>query len=151
MSEETVRNHIRAALEAIVATKKAELHAFRDASEAMNKSADEMMAPIIVALKEMQDKVAPIVRCQIEIEDAIYGHRAAVYFGMRSGELAEHSVKIQSGGRDTRFQVDVFRVGFNAGGIKEYYFDSAEDVVNFVLEAAGEHVASRQVLLERKA
>ena len=99
-----------------------------------------MMSPVVSALTELQKEVSAVIECAVEAD----GPRVTIYFGTRSERLGlnDHSIKIESWGTDTRFQLEVERMGFYGGRAREYMFDTAEEVVQFVVDAAAERVAS---------
>lgn len=148
MSEENIRNHLRAALNEIVASEKYRLHKFYDDSDVNRDASIEMMGPIIEALNALKNEIVG-VEFELEVSTEFCGTKATAYFGARVGELAEQSISIESKGKDTKFRVENFRVGFGVEPRVDY-FELPEDALKVVIEAAGHHMAMRQVLDERK-
>ena len=76
MAQESIRKHLRAALDEVLSVEKARLHKLYDESDADIAVRVKMMGPIIEALNSLNQEVGSVEG--LEISPAPHGHMATV-------------------------------------------------------------------------
>lgn len=147
MSEESVRKHLRAALEEVLSTEKARLHKLYDESDADIAGRIKMMGPVVEALNSLKGEVGDVEG--LEIFPAPHGHMVTI--GLDSS-ASRQSLSISTNIGNAKFQVqEHLYYTFSSDSFdKLHEFSSTEDVLKLVVDAVGKHIASNQVLNERK-
>ena len=147
MKEETIRKHLRAALEEVVSAEKENLHNFYDKSDADIADRIKIMEPIITSLNLLKAEVGVVEG--LDISPAPHGHMVTV--GLNAS-ASRTSLSISTNIGNTKFQVEERHYySFSAESSEEHHeYSSAEEVMKLVVELVGKHIASNQVLSERK-
>jgi hypothetical protein len=146
MSEKNIRKHLRAALEEVISAEKSRLHEVYDEIDAATVGCIKMMTPVIEALISLKAEVGEVEGLEISL--APHGHMATIRmnsFGSR------HFLSVSTNVGNSRFEVDEHRDDSLApDSFERHEFSSAEDLLKFLLDAIGKHIASNQVLGERR-
>lgn len=147
MSSEDVRKHLRAAIEEIVNSEKNRLHDLFDESDARASEGIEKMKPLIQSLNELKTEIGDVEGVTINT----YGHGSA-RVEIKS-TCSRKSFSISTSIDNTCFMVEEFS-SFVGGYIddvteKTHRLQSPTRVLNLVVKAIGEHIASKQVFAER--
>jgi hypothetical protein len=147
MSIDTVRKHIRAALDDVVASEKQRLHEFYDKSDARIAKCIEVMRPVIDALTALQSEVSNV--SGLSISTAGHGHMATVEL---KGSASSQRLSISTAFGNAAFEIkERAYSSWNAETAELIHnFSTADEVLEFVLLAVGKHVASNEVLNERR-
>jgi DNA primase catalytic subunit len=147
MSEEIVRKHLRAALDEVVAAEKDRLRKLYDESDANIERRVEMMKPVIDALKAMTAEVGGSEG--LSISPSAHGHMASVNLNTSA---SRQSLSISTDMKNAEFEIreNLYYTFSSEGFERVHRFSSEEDVLRFIVEAVGKHVASNEVLDERK-
>ena len=104
MSEDSIRRHLRAALEEVVSAEKLHLHKLYDDSDADVAGRIRMMDPVIKALNYLKAEVGEVKG--IEISPAPHGHMAIIRL---KGISSYQSFSISTNSGNSRFQVEEHR------------------------------------------
>lgn len=146
MSDDTIRRHLRAALEEVVSAEKARLHKLYDELDADIASRARTMEPVIAALNALKAEVGEIEG--LEISPSPPGRMATIDLNA-SDSHTSFSISPDIG--NSRFLVEIQHVAFSSEDFDEHHeYSSAEDVLKLVVDAVGKHIASSQILGERK-
>ncbi|GIL05788.1 MAG: hypothetical protein BroJett031_23080 [Betaproteobacteria bacterium] len=147
MSDDAIRRHLRAALEEVVSAEKARLHQFYDKSDADIAGRIRMMEPIIASLNALKAEAGEVKG--LKISPAPHGHMATIDL---DASASRTSLSISTNLGNSKFQVEEHRYYlFSSENFDEHHeYSSAEDVLKLVVDAVGKHIASNQVLSERK-
>jgi hypothetical protein len=148
MEENNINKHLRAALSEIIALEKTRLHQLYDNSDEKIKQRVKKMVPIVRALNVLKEEVGEVKG--IVIGTAPHGHMATVRL---SSLTSNDNFSISTNCGNTKYSIERRRYyDFEDGGIyeEEYDFDDASEVLKLVIDAIGKHIASVQVLDERK-
>lgn len=147
MSSEDIRKHLRAAIDEVVNFEKKRLHDLFDESDACASEAIEKIKPLIQSLNELKAEIGDIEGLTINT----YGHGSA---RVEIKSTCSHkSFSISTSIDNTCFLVEEFS-SFVGGYIddateKIHSLRSPTRVLNLVVKAIGEHIASKQVFSER--
>ncbi len=146
MSIDSVRKHLRAALDEIISSEKKRLHDFYDESDASIARRVELMRPVITALAALRSEVGEVKG--LTISTANHGHMATI--GLKGG-ASDHTLSISTAYDNTQFQIEerTYNSFDDETDEKLHNLATADEVLERVLEAVGKHVASTQVLHER--
>ncbi len=149
MPDDLVRKHLRCALEAIV---KREAERRPDASEtADTRSAMRIrfMHPVIEVLRVLQDETGQVGG--LTIDAMLEGESARIEMQESSG--ARHSLAISTDGDNRRYEVEENQYFPRSGDRASYvhWFETAEDVLRFVVQLIGTHMASQLTLTAKLA
>lgn len=147
MSSEDVRKHLRAAIDEVVNSEKKRLHDLFDESDARASEEIEKMKPLILSLNELKTEIGDIEGVTINT----YEHGSA-RVEIKS-TCSRKSFSISTSIDNTGFVVEEFS-SFVGGYIDEatektHNLRSPTRVLNLVVKAIGEHIASGQVFTER--
>lgn len=147
MSDGTIRKYLRAALEEVMSAEKARLHQFYDRSDADIAARISMMEPVIAALNALKVEVGEVKG--LNISPATHGHMVAIEL---DASASRTSLSVSTNIGNSKFQVEEHRhYSFSSENFDEHHeYSSAEDVLKLVIDAVGKHIASNQVLDERK-
>lgn len=147
MAQESIRKHLRAALDEVLSAEKARLHKLYDESDADIAVRVKMMGPIIEALNSLKQEVGSVEG--LEISPAPHGHMARVRL---KSSASQQSLSISTNIGNSQFQIEehLYYTFSSDSFEKRHEFTSAEDVLTLVVDAVGKHIASNQVLSERK-
>lgn len=147
MSLDSVRKHIRAALDDVVASEKRRLHEFYDKSDASIASRIEIMRPVINALEALRGEVSDVKG--LTISSASHGHMATIEM---KGGASTQSLSISTSYDNSQFEIqERTSYSFDAETSElTHRLSRAEEVLECVVEAVGKHVASTEVLGERR-
>lgn len=147
MAQESIRKHLRAALDEVLSAEKARLHKLYDESDADIAVRVKMMGPIIEALNSLKQEVGSVEG--LEISPAPHGHMATVRL---KSSASQQSLSISTNIGNSQFQIEehLYYTFSSDSFEKRHEFTSAEDVLTLVVDAVGKHIASNQVLSERK-
>jgi hypothetical protein len=147
MSSEDIRKHLRAAIDEVVNSEKKRLHDLFDESDARASEGIEKMKPLIQSINELKAEIGDIEGLIIKT----YEH------GSASVEIKStcsyKSFSISTSFDNMCFMVEEFS-SFVGGYIdhadkKTHNLQSPTCVLNLVVKAIGEHIASKQVFDER--
>jgi len=107
------------------------------------------MHPVIEALNALSDETSDVAG--LTIRAASRGQTAQVEMVEPVG--SRHSLSISTDADNRRFEIEEGQYFPLSGDRASYihWFDSAEDVLRFVLEAIGAQIASRHVPAEKSA
>lgn len=147
MDNNEIREHLRAALDEIVAQEKSRLHQLYDKVDADITECIEKMRPLIAALNALKTEIGNVKGIKIEL--AQHGHMALVE--VDSPAHSRYSISTNTG--NTGFVVEEHtRHEFPEIEIVErrHEFHTSDLVLEFVVNAIGKHVAQQQVITERK-
>lgn len=147
MSSENVRKHLRAAIEEVVNSEKKRLHALFDRSDVHASEGIEKMKPLIQSLNELKAEIGDVEGVTINT----YEHGSA-RVEIKS-TCSRKSYSISTSIDNTCFMVEEFS-SFVGGYIdnvteKTHRLQSPTRVLNLIVKAIGEHIASKQVFAER--
>lgn len=147
MTEETIRKHLRAALEEVVSAEKEHLHDFYGKSDVDIADRIKMMEPIITSLNMLRAEVGGVEG--LDISPAPHGNMATVGI---NASASRTSLSISTNIGNTKYQVEERHYySFSAESSEEHHeYSSAEEVMKLVVEVVGKHIASNQVLSERR-
>jgi hypothetical protein len=148
MEDDSIRKHLRAALNEIISSEKNRLHQLYHDSDADIAQRVKKMAPIIQALNVLQNEIGEIKG--LEISTAPYGHMATISL---ETSVSSDYFSISTNIGNTNYTVErlsCFFIGDDEPVEKEYNYDDASEVLKLVVDAIGKHIASEQVLHERK-
>jgi hypothetical protein len=138
VSEENIRKHLRAALDEVVTAKKAQLHKFHDDRDAYAAGSKQLMQPVIDALNALQVELGE--RMVLELSPTY--HSIDLFEDQKAilglGSMLEMPLSIS-----TNYRRGIYYV-------ENSECSSVEDVLRLVLDDIGQHIASKQVLAERK-
>jgi hypothetical protein len=147
MEDDNVLKHLRSALNEIIASEKFKLHQLYDDSDADRAQRLKKMAPIIQSLNVLKNDIGEVKG--LKIDPAPYGHMATVW--LESSVLDEHfTISTDTG--NTKYIVETWSYFFkdDEPNEREYEYDDASEALKLVIDAIGKHIASEQVLSERK-
>lgn len=147
MSIDSIRKHLRAALDEVISSEKKRLHDFYDESDASIARRIELMRPVIIALEALRSEVGEVKG--LTISTASHGHMATI--GLKGG-ASDHTLSISTAYYNTQFQIEErTHYSFDAETDEKIHnLATADEVLECVLGAVGKHVASTQVLRERR-
>src|SRR5262249_50628027 len=147
MSEKSIRGHLRAALQEVISAEKTLLHRLYDNIDAHTVGCIKMMEPVISALNFLKVEVGEVEGLEISV--APHGHMATIRLkSFPSGR----TLSISTTNDNSKFEVDESHHDtlFAEKVYERHEYSTAEDVLRLVLDAVGKHIASNQVLCERK-
>jgi len=147
MSLDSVRKHIRAALDDVVASEKKRLHEFYDKSDAGIAKRIEIMRPVIDALEALRREVADVKG--LTISSASHGHMATIEL---KGGASTQTLSISTTYDNSQFEIEERTYySFDAETSElTHKLSTADEVLELVVGAVGKHVASMEVLGERR-
>jgi hypothetical protein len=146
MSEESIRKHLRAALDEVVSAEKTSLRKKLDEQDAISASRVKMMRPVIEALDSLKAEVGVFEWLEISLET-----QSATIELMKTSSTSSNSLRISTNEGNSAFEVaeeyscDIPDYCY----VKYHEFSSAEEVLKLVVGAVGENIALRQVTNER--
>lgn len=146
MSEESVRNHLRAALDEVVFAEKASLREKFDEQDAISASRVKLMRPVIEALDSFKAEVGVFEWLEISLET-----QSATIELMKTSSTSSHSLEISTNEGNSAFNV-VEKYWCDIPDyctVKCHEFSSAEEVLKLVVDAVGKRIALQQVTIER--
>ncbi len=149
MSEESIRQHLRAALDAIVSRETARLRDPVAGSDARIAGRARAMRPLIEAFKSVADETGDVGG--LTIQPGADGEQA--WIEMVNAANCCHSLKISTDSHNCRFEIEE-RQYFPLSGDRVSYlhcFDTTEEVLRFALQLIGNHIASRRTPVQRAA
>ncbi len=158
MEHEDIQANLRAALTGIVAKEKMRLHQIYDDADSEHHQRVAKLRPIFQALELIRDETVGITG--IEISLAEKGHMATVKVNTST---LYHTISISTNygmklldknyPGNTHFTVEEYKsysfAPSDAGETKRQY-ENADEVLRIVMDAIGQHIASNQVLDERR-
>jgi hypothetical protein len=147
--DESIRRHLRSALDAIVSREQDQRRAEVGGTDARIAGRIRAMHPVIEALRALSDETGDIA--DLTIGAASQGQTAHVEMVESGG--ARHSLAISTDAENRRFEVEENQYFPLSGDRASYihWFESSEDLLRFVLEMIGTQIASRQALAEKHA
>ena len=148
MEDDKVLQHLRSALNEIISSEKLRLYQLYDNSDADHAQRIKKMSPIMQALNILNDEIGEVKG--LKISTAPHGHMAIVDI---EDSVSSDYFKISTNVGNSKYEVErlsCFNIGDDEPDEKEYNFDDAAEVLRLVIDAIGKHIASRQVLDERK-
>ncbi len=147
MSLDSVRKHIRAALDDVVASEKKRLHEFYDKNDASIAKGIEIMRPVIDALEALRREVAYVKG--LTINSPSHGHMATIEL---KGGTSTQTLSISTTYDNSQFEIEEQTYySFDAETSElTRRLSTAEEVLELVVGAVGKHVASIEVLGERR-
>ena len=148
MSIDSVRKHIRAALDEIVASEKKRLHEFYDKSDANIAKRCEVMSPVIDAVEVLRREVAEVKG--LTISSASYGHMVTIEL---KGGASTRRLSISTTYDNSQYQIeDRTWYSFDVESSElTHRLSTPNEVLELIAGAVGKHVASMEVLDERRA
>jgi hypothetical protein len=149
MEDDTVLKHLRSALNEIISTEKTRLHEFYNETDDRIAKGIEKMVPLIKSLKILKQEIGEVDG--LRIHTAPHGHMATVEI---EDSVCSHFMSISTSLDNTQFEIEekkYLSLGEFEEHEKEYYFDEPSEVLKFIMEPIGKHIASKQVLDERKS
>lgn len=148
MSEESIRKHLRAALNEVVSAETALLRKKFEKQDAISARRETIMKPVIQALQSFKTEVGAFDWLEISLE----AQRATIDL-MKASSTSSHSLEISANAENRAFHIaetywcDIPDYCF----VKDHEFSSAEEVLRFVVEAVGKRIALQRVTMERIA
>ena len=149
MSEQSIRQHLRAALDAIVSREQARLRDAAAGADALASARIRTMQPLIEALRSVASETRGVGG--LAIRAAPDSDQARVE--MTDDGRSCRTLALSSDAASNRFEVEETQY-FPLSGDRVSYlhcFDTPEDALQFVLGTIGSHIASRQALPEKRA
>jgi len=148
MTDVSIREHLRAALEETIAQEKKRLHDIYDKSDADIAARIEMMRPLVSSLMALDLEIGKVEG--VEIRPAPHGHMATVR--LQSSTLDQtFSISTTSGNQS--FEVEersYYKFGDRDTFEQRHSYPSADQVLALVVDAIGKHIAQQRVLSERQ-
>lgn len=147
MSNDSIRKHLRAALNEIISSEKGRLHEFYDKSDANISKRIELMRPVIEALHALRDEVGELKG--LSIRPASHGHMATIEL---NASASKQTLSISTTHDNTQFAIEE-RISYsfdNETTETEHRLSTADEVLEHVVAAVGKLVASSEVLRERR-
>ena len=149
MSEQSIRQHLRAALDEIVLREQARLGDAAAGADALASARIRTMQPLVEALSSVASETRDVGGLVI---------RAAPDSGQARIEMTDErrscrTLALSSDATSNRFEIEETQY-FPLSGDRVSYlhcFDTPEDALHFVLGTIGSHIASRQALPEKLA
>ena len=148
MLDDPIRAHLRAALDALVADEKVKLHAHYDANDAKMAERVNRLSPLLQLLGTLRVELHESPGVEISI--APHGHMATV--DLKAG-ASHHTLSLATTYDNSAFLLNEHVVySFDAESTERIHtFSTPDDVMRFILGEVGKHIASHEVLRERKA
>lgn len=146
MSEETVRHHLRAALDEVVSGEKASLRQKFTEEDAIAAGRLKVMRPAIEALISLKTVVGVHEWLDISLES----QRATIELS-KTSSTSSHSLEISTNEENSAFEITE-RYWCDIPdycSVKYHEFSSAEEVLKFVVDEVGKRIALEQVVFER--
>jgi len=149
VSDESIRGHLRAALDAIVVRESARLREAVGGVDVRVAGRIRAMRPLVESLRMLSEETGSVGG--LRIDAPAEGERAWIEMVETAG--SRHTLSISTDAENRRFEVEECQY-FPLSGDRASYmhcFDTAEEVLRFVLEMLGLHIASRQALAGKPA
>jgi hypothetical protein len=143
VSEQSIRQHLRSALDAIVAREQARLRDATGGADTRESARIRTMRPLVEALRTVANDTGGVDGLSIQV--APDGGRAGIEMLEAGG--SRRALAISTDAACSRFEVEEAQY-FPLSGDRVSYlhcFDAPEDVLHFALEMIGTHIASRRV------
>jgi hypothetical protein len=141
MSEETIRKHLRAALDEILIAEESRLHKFYDDRDIYRTDSIKMMDPLISMLNALKAEIANYAELEISEMTQTY-HSTHLFEDQKITVILHGAMRMP------------LSISTNRGRGVFYFEDSecssVEDVLKLVLDVVGKHIASKQVINERR-
>ena len=147
MSNDSMRKHLRAALNEIISPEKVRLHEFYDKSDAKISKRIELMRPVIEALHALRAEIREVKG--LSIRPASHGHMATVEL---NASASNQTLSISTTHDNTQFAIEE-RISYSFDSETketEHRLSTANEVLEYVVVAVGKFVASSEVLHERR-
>jgi len=143
-----LKNHLRAALDAAVSEEKARLHAFYDKHDAEHRARVTKLQPLLLTLTELKNETQG--KKGVSISVAEHGHMGSVK--LKSGSSSRW-LTLSTNSSNSHFTVEEKEYwSFGDGGESEktHKFANADEALALIVAALGKHIASNEVLSERR-
>jgi hypothetical protein len=142
VSDESIRQHLRSALDAIVSRETDRLRDEVGGTDARVAGRVRAMRPLIEALKLLSDETGEVGG--LTIHAMTQGQSARIELVGATGACC--CLAISTDAENRRFEIEEKQYFPLSGDCASYihYFDAAEEVLRFTLEMIGTHIASRQ-------
>ena len=146
MSQESVRDHLRAALAAVTSGEKIRLNAAHSKLDADQARRAERLRPVFAALRILAEEVDGVTGVAIRLAEQ--GHIATLYLEAAG---SSHSFSISVPSTSDRFRVQETKdCSFMDEYVKDVHeFAEAERALELVVTAVGKHVAQSAAVKER--
>jgi hypothetical protein len=143
--DESIRRHLRSALDAIASRERDQRSAEVGGTDARVAARIRAMHPVIEALRALSHETI----ADLTIFADTHGQTAQVEMVESAG--SRHSLAISTDAENRRFEVEENQYFPLSGDRASYvhWFETPEDLLRFVLEMIGTHIAARQVLAEK--
>jgi hypothetical protein len=148
MEDDNVLRHLRSALNEIISSEKNRLNRIYTDMDASIAQRVEKMVPIINALNALKKEIGEVEG--LEISPAPYGHMATINL---KTSVTSDSFSISTNTTNTMYTVrtlHIFYIEDDEPDEKEYNFDDPAKLLKLVIDVIGKHIASNEVLAERK-
>jgi hypothetical protein len=147
--DESIRQHLRSALDAIVSREQNRLRDEIGGTDTRVAARIRAMRPLIEALRLLSDETVDVGGLTIHAVP----HAESARIEMTEAAGSRHSLVISTDAQSRRFEVDENQYFPLSGDSASYIhcFDTAEEVLRFALEMIGTHIASTRALAERLA
>lgn len=146
MSEETIRHHLRAALDEVVSDEKASPRQKFAEEDAKSAARAEMLRPVIEVLESLKEEIGVHEWLDISLES----YRATIELSKRSS-TSSHCLEISTNEDNSAFEItgkywcDIP----DYCSVKYHEFSSPEEALKLVVDAVGKGIALQQVVTER--
>jgi len=146
MSEETIRHHLRAALDEVVSSEKALLREKYAEEDAISAGRVNMMRPVIEALGSLKVEISAHKWLHISLES----QHATIDLNASTSQ-SSHSLEITTNEGNSAFDItERFWCDIpDYCSVNHHEFSSPEEVLKLVVDAVGKSIALAQVIIER--
>lgn len=147
MTSDSIRMHLRAALDEVISSEKKRLHEFYDKGDANIARRIERMRPFMEALAGLRDEVGDVKGLSISL--ATHGHMATIDL---NESASRKTLSISTTHDNAQFEVQERTYhSFDAETHQATHrLSSVAEALEYVVAAVGKHVASSEVFAERK-
>ena len=142
MSNENIKEHLRAALSEVVTKDKDRTESIFDDSDERSKQQFKKMAPLLEAISLLSEEVGTIGGLRVSVAD--HGHMATVE---AKDSTSSCRLSISTNYDNEKFEVEESRFYSFSSDYSQntHLFDTAEEVMELVLDVTGKHIASGEV------
>lgn len=146
MSKETIRYHLRAALDEVISDEKASLRQKFAEEDADAAARAKMLQPVIEALESLKAEVGVHEWLDISLES----HRATIEL-TRKSSTSSHSLEVSTNEENSAFEItEKYWCDIpDYCSVKHHEFSSPEEALKLVVDAVGKGIAIEQVITER--